>query len=207
MRACQLLIALACPRLCPAQRDLDLLHLESQRDVGFEQFFATAEPVRPSAEDEPLPEFSFLLGKPRRCAWATTANVNLVRRNDRQCGGADASALAQGTDAFIPGCDGIVVGRGHFERLCGRVLCAVKPRPDAPFCQTFRIYFRASFSELRGRRGPCAVTANRWKPAAPPAETRRSSVIPAPRFGNGCRRDSAEVIVMTTALRMASYKG
>src|SRR6516164_760691 len=86
-----IMVALACPRLRLAQRDLDLLHLEGQHDVGFQQFFATAEPVRPSAEDEPLPEFSFLLGKPRRCAWPTTANVNLVRRNDRQCGGADAS--------------------------------------------------------------------------------------------------------------------
>jgi len=63
----------------------------------------------------------------------------------------------------------------HFERLCGRVFCAVKPRPDAPFCQTFRIYFRASFSELWGPDGPRLAASNCFNPPAAAPKLRQNN--------------------------------
>src|SRR5262249_23567904 len=63
---------------------------------------------------------------------------------------------------------------GILDDFAGVVFKRAKPRADALFCQFARIYFRAGFSKERGRRGPCSVAANRWKPPAPPAETRRS---------------------------------
>jgi hypothetical protein len=50
----------------------------------------------------------------------------------------------------------------------------VKPRPDAPFCQTAGIYFRASFSELSGRRGPRLAASNFLNPPPPPS----TAVVP-----------------------------
>jgi hypothetical protein len=99
---------------------------------------------------------AFLQGL-QELGWTDARNMRIEYRwgsggwNDRQCRARDASALAQGADAFLPGCNRVVVGGGHFERL----FSGPKRRAVALFCQfcIYRICFSGSFNEISGRRG------------------------------------------------------
>src|SRR5215831_19950045 len=97
-------------------RRLDLLALDHRHTKALQKARRTRiEPPRTAAEDQALPECSLGFREPLRGRRTATADVEFLSRNDVEGGGADAPALAQGSDTVGPACNRIVVGFGHLK--------------------------------------------------------------------------------------------